>query len=117
MFFNAEIKRHMVGVLMATDIAFGVGNISINWFKSTVGLKIVLAALAIIDDLMAIIKDCAILYGSYFYDVFDVSFSYSSDFSHYELEESYEYPLYLVLGVVLWFFMFNLSSCYLAAVI
>lgn len=109
MFFNAGNPEtsHGWGVPMATDIAFALGILALIGSRAPVGLKIVLAALAIIDDLMAIIV-IALFYTDHISMMYlMLALAIVAILVIMNLKKVMNTPLYLVLGVVLWFFMFN----------
>lgn len=95
------------GIPMATDIAFSLGIASLLGKKVPMGLKIFLTALAIIDDLGAILV-IAIFYGS------TISFWYLGGcliivtilffLNKTKIKLG---AMHFFLGVVLWFFMYN----------
>ncbi|PZX94932.1 Na+/H+ antiporter NhaA [Flavobacterium aquariorum] len=93
------------GIPMATDIAFALGILSLLGNKVPSGLKIFLAALAIVDDLIAILV-IAIFYSS------DLHFQYLGYagvlfllliiFNRLGLKNLF---FYLVPGIVMWYFI------------
>jgi len=95
------------GIPMATDIAFSLAILSLLGNKVPVSLKIFLTALAIIDDLGAIIvialfysKGFSLLYFGFALLVFAIMFILNRI-------KFYRIWVYLVLGGVMWFFMYR----------
>lgn len=94
-----------VGIPMATDIAFSLGVLSLLGRGVPASLRIFLAALAIIDDLGAIVV-IAIFYAQ------DVSFVYLSlallvwavlfALNKFKIQAI---PVYILLGIILWYCM------------
>lgn len=96
------------GIPMATDIAFAVGVISILGKRCPSALKIFLLALAIVDDLGAIIV-LALFYPSHelnfvFMGLALVVFLILILFNKMKVNSPY---VYLMFGLVLWYFVFR----------
>lgn len=93
------------GIPMATDIAFALGIISLLGSKVPSGLKIFLAALAIVDDLMAILV-IAIFYSSHLHFAYlgyaAGLFLLQLTFNRLGFKNIF---FYLVPGVVMWYFI------------
>ena len=96
------------GIPMATDIAFAVGVISILGKRCPSALKIFLLALAIVDDLGAIIV-LAIFYPSHeisflFMGLALLVFIFLAVMNKMKVTSPY---VYMIFGVVLWYFVYK----------
>ena len=95
------------GVPMATDIAFSLGVLSLLGKRAPLSLKIFLTALAIIDDLGAILA-IAIFYTSslnlMYLGLGGVVLLALIMLNLFKVHRSY---IYFILGAVLWYFIFN----------
>lgn len=104
--FNAEQPTAQGwGIPMATDIAFALGILSLLGNKVPTGLKVFLAALAIVDDLMAILV-IAIFYSSalhYEYLLYAAGiFALLIAFNRFGVKNILAY---LIPGAVMWYFI------------
>lgn len=106
-YFNFDNATTSVGwgIPMATDIAFALGILSLLGNRVPVGLKIFLAALAIVDDLIAILV-IAIFYSS---DLHLIYLGYAAAIFALQIlfnKLGYKNLLfYLIPGVVMWYFI------------
>lgn len=93
------------GIPMATDIAFALGILSLLGDKVPNGLKIFLAALAIVDDLMAILV-IAIFYSTELNLVYLAYaggiFAFQIALNRFGVKNIFAY---LIPGVVMWYFI------------
>ncbi|QEC67576.1 Na+/H+ antiporter NhaA [Panacibacter ginsenosidivorans] len=107
-FFNGNTDyHHGWGIPMATDIAFSLGVLSLLGKKVPVQLKIFLAALAIIDDLGAVVT-IAVFYTSKIQLIYLLgaigSIGMVLLFNYLKLQRIF---LYIIPGVALWYCLFN----------
>ncbi len=96
------------GIPMATDIAFALGVLSLLGNRAPLGLKIFLTALAIVDDLGAIIV-LAIFYPTHALHLDMLLYAGIVALCLYALNRSgvnKRWP-YGILGIVLWYFVFE----------
>lgn len=98
---------HGWGIPMATDIAFSLGILSLLGKRVPMSLKILLTALAIIDDLGAIIA-IAIFYTAQIHWVYlglaGLCLLLLIVFNLFKVQRQY---LYFFVGIMLWYCLFN----------
>ena len=95
------------GIPMATDIAFAVGVLSLFSKKIPPVLKVFLLALAIADDLFAVIV-IALFYTSQISGPYLAASALTLATIHLlKIYKFQSYPLYVVCGTALWFFVFK----------
>ncbi len=95
------------GIPMATDIAFSLGILSLLGDKVPVQLKIFLAALAIIDDLGAIITIAVFYTASFNMVYFGLALVLILGLVFINKVNIKSMSLYLLIGVLLWYCLFN----------
>lgn len=94
---------HGWGIPTATDIAFAIGVITMLGKRVSQAMKAFLSALAVIDDLIAIIV-IAIFYGAGVNFPFLIAAALTAGLLVYTNKQGYVRPiLYIVLGGVLWY--------------
>lgn len=101
------VGKEGIGIPMATDIAFAIGILSLLGNKVPTSLKIFLTALAVIDDLGAILV-IAIFYSN---DLHWMNLGIAMGIFLVMLvmnrSRVYYLPAYLILGIVMWYFMLH----------
>ncbi len=106
LFFNfGKSTQSGAGIPMATDIAFAIGILSLLGKRVPISLKILLTALAVIDDLGAIViiavfynQSISIIYLASAFMILGVLFIFNRLKIHNFLP-------YLIGGIILWYFM------------
>ena len=98
---------HGWGVPMATDIAFTLGLMALLGNRIPLSLKVFVSALAVADDLGAILV-IAIFYGHGFhFEAFIVAIFILILMALMNYWRVYSVAPYMVFGVILWFFIFE----------
>ena len=106
-FNGSTVYHHGWGIPMATDIAFSLGVLSLLGKRVPVQLKIFLAALAIIDDLGAVIT-IAIFYTSKLQLTYLLTAAGAVTFVIFlNLIKVNKTIFYLIPGIILWYSLFN----------
>ncbi|MEZ5023987.1 MAG: Na+/H+ antiporter NhaA [Chitinophagales bacterium] len=99
--------RHGWGIPMATDIAFTLGLMALLGSKVPAALKVFISALAVSDDLGAILV-IALFYGHDFnlapFMACLIIIAMMFLLNSYKV---YTIPFYIVLGILLWFFIYQ----------
>ncbi|GHN02976.1 Na(+)/H(+) antiporter NhaA [Cytophagales bacterium WSM2-2] len=104
-FNQGTASQNGYGIPMATDIAFSLGLLSLLGKRVPLSLKIFLTALAIIDDLGAILV-IALFYSSHFSLTYlSLAFLVFAGMIILNRLNVYSLWVYLVLGCVMWFCM------------
>lgn len=95
------------GIPMATDIAFTLGLMALLGNRVPLSLKIFISALAVADDLGAIVV-IALFYGHGFHlEPFIGALLVIGLMYFLNRRKVFNIPIYIVLGLVLWFLVFN----------
>jgi len=94
-----------VGIPMATDIAFALGVLALLGSKIPISLKIFLAALAIIDDLGAIIIIAMFYVGNFSLLYLCLALVIFAGLLILNRLGVHRLPFYLIPGFVMWYFM------------
>jgi NhaA family Na+:H+ antiporter len=104
-FNSGEVTSAGWGIPMATDIAFALGILSLLGNKVPTGLKIFLAALAIVDDLMAILV-IAVFYSAELHLIYLMYaggiFVMLIVFNRFGLKNIF---FYIIPGIFMWYFI------------
>lgn len=95
------------GVPMATDIAFSLGVLSLLGSRAPLALKIFLTALAIIDDLGGILTIAIFYAGNIHWQFLLVAIIVLAVLLVLNRLKDNKQWLYLALGLLLWYFIFN----------
>ena len=94
-----------MGIPMATDIAFALGALALLGSRVPISLKIFLAALAIIDDLGAIVIIALFYMGSFSLLYFVLALGIFAGLLILNRLGVHRLPFYLIPGFVMWYFM------------
>jgi Na+:H+ antiporter, NhaA family len=108
LFFNIGTNTQSgAGIPMATDIAFALGILSLLGNRVPVSLKIFLTALAVIDDLGAILVIAVFYTKTIFWNNLLIAFGIFALLLIFNRMKVRNLIPYLIGGVVMWYFMLN----------
>ena len=106
--FNFGTKTQSgIGIPMATDIAFALGILSLVGKNVPNSLKVFLTALAVIDDLGAIIVIALFYTKTLYFANLLISLAIFAGLLILNRMKAYQLWIYLVAGVFMWYFMLN----------
>lgn len=106
--FNAGTTTQMgAGIPMATDIAFAIGILSLLGNRVPVSLKILLTAIAVIDDLGAIIVIAIFYTGTLHYINLLIALGIFVVLLVFNRLKIHNLFPYIVGGIIMWYFMLN----------
>jgi NhaA family Na+:H+ antiporter len=106
--FNFGTKTQSgIGIPMATDIAFALGILSLVGKNVPNSLKVFLTALAVIDDLGAIIVIALFYTKTLYFANLLISLAIFAGLLVLNRMKVYQLWIYLVAGVFMWYFMLN----------
>ena len=106
--FNFGTKTQSgIGIPMATDIAFALGILSLVGKNVPNSLKVFLTALAVIDDLGAIIVIALFYTKTLYFANLLISLAIFAGLLILNRMKVYQLWIYLVAGVFMWYFMLN----------
>jgi NhaA family Na+:H+ antiporter len=94
-----------IGVPMATDIAFALGVLALLGTRAPASLKVFLTALAIIDDLGAILIIAVFYVGDFSFVYLTLALAIYGGLLILNRLGVHSLPVYLIPGLVMWYFM------------
>lgn len=106
-FNSGTATQHGIGIPMATDIAFAIGILSLLGNKVPLSLKIFLTALAVIDDLGAIVLIALFYTKTIYFTNLLISLGVFALLLVMNRMKVNNLLLYLIGGVVMWYFMLH----------
>jgi NhaA family Na+:H+ antiporter len=101
------VTQNGAGIPMATDIAFAIGILSLLGKRVPTSLKIFLTALAVIDDLGAIIVIAVFYTESIDYINLGIAFAIMGILFIFNRRNVHQLYPYLIGGAAMWYFMLN----------